>query len=253
MKLLLVMGSDDTFNLISLYVKPLGFELIRYHHIIKAMDNIDEADPAGIIISARDFPRRWKTMVQFVRNERPKEACPIVILKGDNFPLEDTSQAFYLGVSGIVSEGLENSSEIDRLQGILSRYMPVEEKRRSRRYHTENWQRFSFIFASPLDQTLFTGEVKTISSGGLSFLPDHSNIMKDFTLSMEFTECSLRTGDAILTPVCRLARTGRIISMEFLSFQDNEQETLDKYIESLPLKELKYKQQVSATEAAEAT
>jgi hypothetical protein len=249
-KLLLVLGSDETTNLISLYVKPIGFELIRYHHIIKAMDNIDEIDPAAIIISAKDFPRRWKTMVQFVRNDRPKDACPIILLKGDSFPLEDTSQAFYLGVSGIVSESLENASEIDRLQGILSRYMPVDEKRRDRRYHAENWQRFNFIFASPRDRTLVTGEVKTISSGGLSFLPDHSSFLKDITLNMEFTECSLRAGDSLLTPVCRLARTGRIISMEFLSFQNNEQELLDRYLESLPLRELKYKGQSAEQPAA---
>jgi hypothetical protein len=241
MKLLLVLGSDDTYNLISLYVKPLGFELIRYHHVLKAMDNIDETDPSGIIISAKDFPRHWKTMVQFVRSERPKDACPIIILKGDSFPLEETSKAFFLGVSGIVSETLDNSSEVDRLQGILSRYMPVDEKRRARRYHAENWQHFNFIFARPKDQILVTGEVKTISSGGLSFLPDHSNLMKDLNLNTELTECSLRAGNSILTPVCRLARTGRIVSMEFLSFQDDEQDVLDKYLESLPLKELKYK------------
>lgn len=235
MKLLLVLGSDETYNLISLFVKPLGFELIRYRHVLKAMDNIDETDPAGIIISARDFPRHWKALVQFVRSERPKDACPIVILKGDNFPLEDSSQASYLGVSGIVSENLENDSEVERLQAILSRYIPVEERRRSRRYYAESWHRFNFLFVSPADKTLVIGELKTISSGGLSFLPDYSTIMKDLSLNMELAECSLRVGDNILSPVCRLARTGRIISVEFLSFTDNGQATLDKYLEDLPL------------------
>jgi hypothetical protein len=234
------MGSDETYDLIFRYVKPLGFELIRYRHIIKAMDNIDEADPSAIIISARDFPRRWKTMVQFVRTERSKEACPIIILKGEDFPLEASSQAFYLGVSGIVSENFETSSEVERLQGILGRYMPVEEKRKTRRFHAEPWQRFNFIFTNPADRALVTGEVKTISSGGLSFLPDNSSVMKDFILNMQLTECSLRAGNAILTPVCRLARTGRIISMEFLSFQDDGQEVLNTYLENLPLEELKH-------------
>jgi DNA-binding response OmpR family regulator len=246
MKLLLVLASDETYKLISLYVKPLGFDLIRYHQALKAMDNIDETDPAAIIISARDFPRHWKAMVQFVRSERPKEACPIILLKDDNFPLEETSQAFYLGVSGIVTEDLGNNSEVDRLQGILSRYVPVDEKRKSRRYHAESWQRFNFVFASPKDKTLITGEVKTISSGGLSFLPDHSNMMKDLPLNQEIKECSLRAGDTILSPVCRLARTGRVISMKFLSFKDNEQQVLDTYLESLPLKELKYKRKQGA-------
>jgi DNA-binding response OmpR family regulator len=241
MKLLLVLGSDDTYNLISLYVRPLGFELIRYYNVLKAMDNIDETDPSAIVISARDFPRHWKTMVQFVRNERPKDACPIIILKGENFPLEETSKAFYLGVSGIVTESLDNAAEIDRLQGILSRYIPVDEKRRAHRFHAEPWQRFAFIFAGPKDKTIITGEVKTISSGGLSFYPDHAALMKDINLNTELTECSLRAGSSILSPVCRLARTGRIVSMEFVSFQDGEQDILETYLGELPLQELKVK------------
>jgi hypothetical protein len=240
MKLLLVMGSDDACNMISLYVKPLGFDIIRYYNVLKAMDNIDETDPSAIIISARDFPRHWKTMVQFVRSERPKDICPIILLKGDNFPLEETSKAFYLGVSGIIDEALDNSAEIDRLQGILNRYIPVDEKRRARRYQTKKWQRFNFIFANPGDKTLITGEVKTISAGGLSFYPDHSALMKDIRLNMELAECSLRAGDNILSPVCRLVRTGRIVSLEFVSFPYQEAETLEKYLESLPLEELKH-------------
>src|SRR5215510_14896558 len=100
MKLLLVLGSDSTYNHISLCVRPLGFELIRYYHVLKPMDNIDEIDPHGFIISAVDFPRHWKSMVQFIRNERPKETCPIIILKGNNFPVDDISKASFLGVSG---------------------------------------------------------------------------------------------------------------------------------------------------------
>jgi hypothetical protein len=53
------------------------------------------------------------------------------------------------------------------------------------------------------------------------------------------TENSLRAGDAILSPVCKLVRTGRIISLEFVSFPENEREILKKYLEELPLKKLK--------------
>jgi len=237
MKLLLVLSSDDTYSNIAHFVKPLGFELIRYNHVLKAMDNIDEIEPSAIIISARDFPRHWKTMVQFVRNERSKEICPIIILKGSNFPQEETHKASFLGVSGIVTEAMDNTAEIDRLQGILSRYLPVDEKRRSKRFNAEPWQRIGFVFNRPQDSVLVTGEIKTISTGGLSLLPDNPSLMKDIFLDMELTECSLRTGDTILSPVCRVARTGRTVSMQFLSFSDNEIEILKSYLESLPLME----------------
>ncbi|MDR1099260.1 MAG: PilZ domain-containing protein, partial [Treponema sp.] len=238
MKLLMVLGSDESHELISLYVRPLGFELIRYHHVLKAMDNVDEVDPSAIIISARDFPRHWKILVQFVRSQRSKEKCPIIILKGENFLLEETSQAFFLGVSGIITEALEDPEEIDRLQGILSRYIPVEEKRKFHRIHVNTGDRFELLIFNPLNGAIVPGKIKTISITGISFYPDSSSTMENITLNMELAENSLRVGDAILSPVCKLVRTGRIISLEFVSFPENEREILEKYLEELPLKKL---------------
>jgi len=237
-KLLLVLGADETRHLISFYVKPLGFEIVHYSNVLKAMDNIDEIDPQAIVISARDFPRHWKTMVQFVRSERSKEICPIILLKGNDFPQEETHKASFLGVSGVVAESLENSAEIDKLQGILSRYLPVMERRKSRRFHTEPGTKLSFVFVSPVDNALVTGEIKSISAGGLSFLPDNSSLLKQINLDMELKECSLRAGDSILSPDCRLARTGRIVSIEFLSFPENEQGLLETYINNFALREI---------------
>jgi len=238
MKLLLVLGDDDAHKLIAHYVKPLGFEIIRYTHVLKAMDNIDEIDPSAIIISAQDFPRHWKTMVQFVRTERTKDACPIILLKGESFPVEEASKASFLGVSGIVTETLENSIQINRLQGILGRYMPVAEKRRTNRFYTESWQRFGFVFMHPQTFTLITGEVKDISAGGLSFMLGDSSLLEGMNVGTEMKECSLRAGDFILSPACRLTRAGATISMAFLHFPAGEQEKINKYLESLPLQEL---------------
>ncbi|MDR1286963.1 MAG: PilZ domain-containing protein [Treponema sp.] len=239
MKLLLVLGSDETSSLVSSYAEPLGFNLIRYRYVPKAMDNLEEIDPAGIIISARDFPRHWKVMVQYVRSSRPKEICPIILLKDDHFPLEETSKAFFLGVSGIVSEALEERTELDRLQGILSRYIPLDEKRKAQRHYAENWNRFGFLFSNPKDMTIISGEVKTISSSGLSFAPLNPDMLKNIRLNMELRECSLRAGSAILSPVCVLTRTGLVISLRFESFPENEQGILDKYLEGLPFLKLK--------------
>jgi hypothetical protein len=244
MKLLLVMDSDESYNLISLNIKPLGFELIRYRHAVKAMDNIDEIDPRAIVISARDFPRHWKTMVQFFRSERSRDECPIIILTGEEFSVEERSKASLLGVSGTVSENLDDPVEIERFHGIISRYLPVEEKRRSRRFHVEPCHRFGFVFARPHDRVLVTGEVKDISSGGLSFRLDNSTLIKDIRLNTELEDCSLRVGDKFLDPVCRFARTGRIISLEFISFNEGEEVALKMYLDSLPLMLIKdYKRQ----------
>jgi len=230
MKILLVLSSDKIFKHISLCVRPLGFELIRYFHVLKAMDNVDEIDPQAIIISAVDFPRHWKVMVQFFRSERPKDSCPIILLKGDNFCVEEISKASFLGVSGTVFEVL-SSSEIDRLQTILSRHLPVEEKRRTRRLYVEPHQKFGFVFSHPKNNKLVTGRVRNISGGGLSFQADNQTLMHDIALNTTLLNCSFRAEDAMLSPVCRLARTGRIVSMEFLFFPKMETQILNTCIE----------------------
>jgi len=232
MKLLLVLGSDSTHNLIYYCVRPLGFEIVRYSHAIKAMDNIDEIDPQAIIISAVDFPRHWKTMVQFFRSDRDKDDCPIILLKGEHFSTDDSSKASFIGVSGTILETLE-PEEIDRLQGILERHLPVEEKRRSRRYRIDPWQRFGFVFNHPETEVLVTGQIKDISRGGLSFLPAGKSNVENISVNSRLEGCSLRTGDFILSPVCRLVRVGRFVSVEFLSFPAGEQAILDDSLKKL--------------------
>ncbi|MDR2758788.1 MAG: PilZ domain-containing protein [Spirochaetaceae bacterium] len=240
MKLLLILGSDETFNLVSQYIKPLGFDLIRYNHVQKAMDNIDEVDPAGLIISANDFPRHWKTLVYFVRVARNKDRFPIVLLTGEKFPLEEASKAFYIGVNGIVPETLWEPSQIIKLQNILGRYIPVEEKGRVPCFFVEPWQQCALIFVNPINKVIVTGEIKTIAQTGISFHPDYPSLLENLYLGMVIPECSFRLDDTILSPECRLTRNGRIIALEFINFPPYEQAVLDAYLENLPVQELQY-------------
>ena len=238
MKLLLVLSSDETLEIITRYTKPLGFEIIRYTNVLKAMDNIDEADPSGIIISARDYPRHWKALVQFIRTERPKNVCPIVILKGKNFDEDQMSKADYLGVSGTADESFEDHNDLSRIQEILCQYLSADDKSRSRHYKIQPWHRLNFVFVMSKKDVLITGAIKTISSTGISFLPDHSAHIEKIFLNDEFNECSLRVGDNFLSPKCRLIRTGKIISMEFIDFaKDGEFDILNDYLILSPLKD----------------
>jgi len=231
MKLLLVLGSDDHYDTFVQTVAHLGYELIRYRHVLKAMDNIDEVDPAAIVISARDFPRHWKILVQFVRHERTKETCPIIILRGESFSAEDTSKAFFLGVNGVIGDTLEREEEVSRLNNILGSSAPdAHAPGQTPRFFVEPWNRISLLVAGLSGEALVIGDVKTISSNGLSFISEHPQI-KTVQLHQELTECSLRAGDSILSPVCRVTGTDKNISLEFVSFPGDEQSALNRYLE----------------------
>jgi hypothetical protein len=230
MKLLLVLGSDDNYNVVSANVQALGFDIVRYRHVLKAMDNIDEVDPSAIIISARDFPRHWKILVQFVRNERAKEVCPIIILKGPNFNTEETSKAFFLGVNGIASDSLGNQEDVDRMKNILGRSPPSYEEKKNRNFPVEPWHRVGFLVSDLSEKSIIAANVNSISSTGLSFSPVPPLSSKTVKVDKELRECSLRTGDAILSPVCRITGMGKDITLEFISFPENEIQILNDYL-----------------------
>jgi hypothetical protein len=226
MKLLLILADDN--NAFTQMAAPLGYELIRYRHVLKAMDNIDEIDPEVIVISARDFPRHWKVLVQYVRNERSKEACPIIILKGENFSAEETSKAFFLGVNGVISDTLEREEEVYLLKNILGRTAPEQKHQ----FFVEPWNRIGLLIADLSGESFVIGDVKTISSNGLTFIPEHPPV-KTVTPGKELRECSLRVGDAILSPVCHITGTGKPIPLEFASFPGDEQKTFNRYLEEV--------------------
>jgi len=230
MKLLLVLGSDDNYDAISRNIESLGFQIIRYRHVLKAMDNIDEIDPAAIIISAQDFPRHWKILVQFVRNERSKKACPIIILKGANFNAEETSKAFFLGVNGIMAVTMDNQEEIDRLKNILGSAAPTHTEQKNE-FFVEPWHRIGLLIADICGRSIIITDVKTISANGLTFSTEQPLPSGAVTLNKELKECSLRIGDEILSPVCRITGTEKNIPLEFVSFPGEEQQTLTRYLE----------------------
>jgi len=240
MKLLLVLGADDNFDIICKSIRPLGFEIIRYRHVMKAMDNIEEVNPSAIVVSARDFPRHWKILVQFVRTERSKEVCPVIVLKNSTFGTEETSKAFFLGVSGVLDDALEDLEKLDRFQNILGRYVPVHEKRKHHRHIVEPWHRVGLLLANFSGKPIVTGTIHNISAGGLSFSPANAEPPGDAELNRVFAECSLRIGDAILSPVCSLVRTGKMVSLKFASFPKGEKRILEQYLEGFPLLDYGY-------------
>ena len=66
MKTLLVSEEENAVKNISQYLQSIGSEMICYHNVLKALDNIDEISPHLVIVDAESFPRLWKVFVQFI-------------------------------------------------------------------------------------------------------------------------------------------------------------------------------------------
>ena len=233
MKLLLVLGSDDHYGAIVANTKVQGCDLIRYRHVLKAMDNIDEVNHSAIIISARDFPMHWKLLVQFIRSERSIDLCPIIILKGERFGAEETSKAFFLGVNGVMAETLDNVEDIARFKKILG--LPCNGSRTAgeRSFAIEPWHNVGLLVADLCGRSIITGNVTDISSENLRFTPIQSPSLDETVLHKDLFECSLRIGNVILSPVCRVSSIGEKILLDFVSFPEDERQLMRQHLQNL--------------------
>ncbi|MBO5100004.1 MAG: response regulator [Treponema sp.] len=116
MKALLIADNQIAIENISQVLNSAGYDVIVYKWLLKALDNIEEITPHLIIVSAKDYPRHWKTLVQFASTEFGGYK-PEVILYSDGILTDDElRKAEALSVRGIFESvdvnGLEKLRDI---------------------------------------------------------------------------------------------------------------------------------------------
>jgi hypothetical protein len=238
MKALLLIESDRIADIARFYLRPLGFETVRYRNPVKAIDNLEEIAPDAVIMSARDFPRHWKVLAQAVRAEKGKNDCVLVLLKGDAFPLEEAAKAAHIGVNGVVKDDLDDRREQGRFQALLKRYIVVDEERAVDRIQPSAWDRLDFMFAHPSSLLPIAGKLEAISTTGLSFVPDLPALASDLAAGDLIDDCSMRVGAEILTLSCKVVHAGRVLGLEIGAMADDDRSRLEDYLASCPEREM---------------
>lgn len=239
MKALLLIDNDRTADLASFYLRPLGFEPVRYRSPLKALDNLEEIQPDAVIISARDFPRHWKVMAASVRAEHSKEECVLILLKGEFFSLDEADKASQLGINGVVKDNLDDRHEQAHLQRLLKRYVTIDDSRGAERLAPSAWDRLDFMFSHPRSLQPVGGAIETVSVTGLSFMPDSETVAADLSVGEILEDCSVRAGDRILSLSCRVARTGRVLGLAIKDMASEEKAFYEDYLRACPEREMK--------------
>ncbi|MDR2659128.1 MAG: PilZ domain-containing protein [Spirochaetaceae bacterium] len=234
MKLLLVLGSSEVYKQIAEYVKELGAELVHYQHILKAMDNIDEISPDGVIVSATDFPRHWKTLISFIRASRPPEVCAAAVLYGQFFSDKERKKAKILRVNCLLNEARLDRRSLNQLRETLRPYISAVEWVTHLAVRPKDSKKLTMIITNPLTGALVPGKVIKISQDGVVFMPEHPRLTKNLALMTELPGCSLRAGSTILAPVCRVIRNEESVTLEFTLFKPHEKQKLRKFLSEEP-------------------
>lgn len=101
MKTLLISESQDILTSYADFFKSMGYENLCYRWLLKAMDNLEEIQPDVVFINASDYPRHWKTIVQYIR---ASGFCnPVVLLTAEHLNDDDEAKARFLDIYCITS------------------------------------------------------------------------------------------------------------------------------------------------------
>ena len=109
MKVLIITEKQDLSTKISTIAKNYGADTIIYKWFLKALDNLEEIQPDVIILSTSEYPRLWKTLVQFLKSGLGGPNPRTYLYK--DIPLSEEDQEKYeeLGISGYFTQINENS------------------------------------------------------------------------------------------------------------------------------------------------
>lgn len=250
MRIILVAEREELGKHIRHHFHPQGTELIQYANPIKAMDNIDEIDPDVVLFSAVDYPRHWKTFLNFLRGTSSRERVVFVLLTRDDLSYEEASKAQHLGVNGIVGENLEDRRELGRLRELVARYKEVIESRQDKRYVPGEAETVTFTFSHPTTLQAVLGSVEDISATGLRFRPDSTAAIQDLEPDARLEICTLRVGRDFVSPVCRIVRNRGSIGLKFEALQDSDREAINSYLMNRTQRELERRYHSNQTESA---
>lgn len=116
MKVLLISDNQSDLDKIDKFLKENGYDTIIYHWLLKALDNIEEISPDVTVVSAYDYPRHWKTLVQFQNSGIGRNKSSVILYVPKDFSEDEKKKAEVLGVKGFFDScderGLNNLLEM---------------------------------------------------------------------------------------------------------------------------------------------
>lgn len=225
---MLIADTDTSVRKITDCISPWGFDIIHYRSALKAIDNIEEIKPDAVFISAGDFPRHWKTIVQFIRADTGKDKTVIILLTGDRFTSDDADKAVYIGVQAIIKETLADANDEQKILQIFSRYRHVETDYPG--FDPAVAKNAIFLFTNPLNDAIITGKIEGLSAKEICFKPDAPSMTAELANGEILDQCSLKLNDKILSPKCRIRRNAYLMILELIELKKDDTETIGLFI-----------------------
>ncbi len=209
MILMMVKNEGKLASGLSRALAPYGVNVIHYRHPLKALDNLTETDPRIILFDWVDFPRHWKILVKYLREEFPKDEKVILLFGEVHPPLDEANKALFLGVNGLLTFDGSATNLADKIREVFLRYGTFEEDSGSTALTKAGTM--SFVFRHPRRKHLVTGVFLHLEEDTATFKPDFGHETADLNAGDELLDGSLRLLDALIVLNARVLRnTGQL-------------------------------------------
>ena len=103
MKALVISEDKELVKFYTDIFKENKIDVINYNWLLKAMDNVEEIKPDFIVVNSVEYPRHWKTLVQYVNSEIFIGPTFFILQVNNNFTDDERRKAECLGINSIVS------------------------------------------------------------------------------------------------------------------------------------------------------
>lgn len=184
MKAVIIADDDKIISRTSSILSSCGYDCIVYRWLLKALDNVEEIAPHLVVISTRDYPRHWKTFVQYISGLSGTTAPKVILYIDKDFSTDEQKKAQALGISGIFPA---ECSDFD-FKSVIQRITTTAPAQNSVEKKTETL----FIFTNPCTEQYCTGTVISFADDLLQFKPDGLKEIEQLKKDMQVSPCSLK-------------------------------------------------------------
>lgn len=209
MKVLIVAETDQVIEDFSLYYSKLGYDIIKYRWLMKALDNVEEIEPEIVVLSALDYPRHWKTFVQYLKSPIISKQPEIVLVIPEIISNEERQKASILGIKTIINNVSElNTNKKITAKDIRQTKTPITTNIENNTLIEKNKEPITqesfkdykaledikFIFTLPNNNSIINGKVVKFDYPTLHFVPSNKTIFNRVHIDQVIPSCTLKTG-----------------------------------------------------------
>lgn len=197
MILMLVQDESPWASELGRHLAPYGVSVVHYLHPLKALDNLHETRPSIVLYNLQDFPRHWKILVKYLREDYTKDEVIFLLVSSGPPPLEEANKALYLGVNGILQYHGDAEALARNIREVFLRYGTFEVEAGASQATTET--PLAFLFRHPRRKHLVTGMLVRYDGQRAVFKPDFAHEIGDLGEGETLSGGSLRIAESLVT------------------------------------------------------